>query len=227
MKITFLKHSGFLIKTDYYQLIFDFVEGTLPALDTKKQTVFFVSHRHGDHFSKRIYDYQNQASYVLSFDITDLPQNNFIVLEAHQKKNWRGLQIETLRSTDEGVAYVVSVEGKTIYHAGDLHLWLWEAENKQEEQENLQMQQRYTHEINRLKGRDLDVAFLVLDPRQEKEGVVGMQQFLSKIDVKHVFPMHQWKKFDFVDTFLKNELSPWEKNIYRIHHEQEEFSISL
>ena len=36
-----------------------------------------------------------------------------------------GCKIRTLRSTDEGVAYLVSYRGKRIYHAGDLNWWHW------------------------------------------------------------------------------------------------------
>ncbi len=36
-----------------------------------------------------------------------------------------GAEIRTLRSTDEGVAFVVHYAGKTIYHAGDLNWWHW------------------------------------------------------------------------------------------------------
>ena len=39
-----------------------------------------------------------------------------------------GAEIRTLRSTDEGVAFVVHYAGKTIYHAGDLNWWHWEGE---------------------------------------------------------------------------------------------------
>ena len=36
------------------------------------------------------------------------------------------LTIHTYKSTDEGVAFLIEAEGKTIYHAGDLNNWIWE-----------------------------------------------------------------------------------------------------
>ena len=36
--------------------------------------------------------------------------------------------IASLKSTDEGVAFVVWAEGHSIYHAGDLNWWHWEGE---------------------------------------------------------------------------------------------------
>ena len=38
------------------------------------------------------------------------------------------VRIRTLKSTDEGVAFLVEAEGKSIYHAGDLNWWYWEGE---------------------------------------------------------------------------------------------------
>ena len=35
-----------------------------------------------------------------------------------------------LKSTDEGVAFLVEVNGVVIYHAGDLNWWHWDEEPK-------------------------------------------------------------------------------------------------
>lgn len=40
------------------------------------------------------------------------------------------MTVETLPSTDEGVAWFVTAEGKFIFHAGDLNWWHWEGEDK-------------------------------------------------------------------------------------------------
>ena len=39
MKITYIHHSGYLVETDQALLLFDFVEGTLPALTPEKRSV--------------------------------------------------------------------------------------------------------------------------------------------------------------------------------------------
>lgn len=36
------------------------------------------------------------------------------------------MKIETLRSTDAGVAFYVETRGATFFHAGDLNDWTWE-----------------------------------------------------------------------------------------------------
>ena len=48
------------------------------------------------------------------------------------------------------------------------------------------------------------MAFVILDPRQEKDYDRGLCYFLEKIDVKQVYPMHYWDKPAVIETFLKN-----------------------
>lgn len=76
---------------------------------------------------------------------------------------WADIEILTFRSTDEGVAFLVKAEGKTIYHAGDLNNWKWTGEP---EEWNGDMARRYSKEVNKLADMnvEIDAAFLPLDP---------------------------------------------------------------
>mgnify|MGYP000382206809 FL=1 len=49
-------------------------------------------------------------------------------LRIHQELELGKVRIQTLKSTDAGVAFLVECEGRTIYHAGDLNWWHWEGE---------------------------------------------------------------------------------------------------
>ena len=90
------------------------------------------------------------------------------------------------------------------YHAGDLNDWVWEEES---DSYNEQMTKDYRKQIKllseKLNGREIDVAFVVLDPRQEKDYDKGMCYFLEHIPVKEVYPMHYWGKPDIMEVFLK------------------------
>ena len=55
--------------------------------------------------------------------------------------------METLRTTDEGVAFLVTCKDKRIYHAGDLNWWHWEEESIDY---NRQMRKDYQREIRKL-----------------------------------------------------------------------------
>ena len=129
MKVLFLSHSGFFIEYQECVLIFDYYEGTIPEISSEKQIYVFASHAHYDHFQKKIFewvrDYQN-ITYILSDDITEKGSADRIISVApRQVICVDDLKIQTFRSTDEGVAFLVHVKDKVIYHAGDLNWWHW------------------------------------------------------------------------------------------------------
>lgn len=98
------------------------------------------------------------------------------------------LKISTLLSTDSGVAFIVEVEGKRIYHAGDLHLWLWDDDIKKEAK---MMFGSFMAEMKKIKHQHFDIAFLVLDSRQsDKYANLGIDIFNEYTDTDVVFPMH-------------------------------------
>ena len=114
-------------------------------------------------------------------------------------------KLTTLRSTDLGVAFLIEDRQEVIYHAGDLNDWVWDEET---EQYNRQMTADYRREIDllseKLGHRELDAAFVVLDPRQEKDYDRGLCYFLENISVKQVYPMHYWEKAAIIETFLQD-----------------------
>ena len=128
MKITYIAHSGFLVELAHTLFLFDYYQGEIPALPPEKPLYVFASHRHPDHFNPEIFDLargRENAFFVLSHDIwrSRVPEE-LRERTAHLKAGARwqrdGVEVDTLRSTDEGVAFLVRAEGKAFYHAGDL-----------------------------------------------------------------------------------------------------------
>ncbi len=109
------------------------------------------------------------------------------------------LLVETLASTDEGVAFIVTVNGKVIYHAGDLNWWSWEGETKEEYTD---MTDRFQKEILKIKDRHFDVAFLPLDPRQEDRFWWGFDYFMKSTKTALAFPMHFWKDYTIISKLI-------------------------
>jgi L-ascorbate metabolism protein UlaG (beta-lactamase superfamily) len=107
--------------------------------------------------------------------------------------------VETLPSTDEGVAFLVTCDDRTIFHAGDLNWWHWEGEPKDW---NRNMEVNFKRYCEPLRNRSIDLALLPLDPRQERDGFRGAKYFLETSDIRRFIPMHQWEKFSFTDDFL-------------------------
>ena len=60
--------------------------------------------------------------------------------------------------------------------------------------ENHAMTVRFRAEIDRLAGRRLDAAFLVLDPRQGTDFARGFDYFMRCTDTVRAYPMHFWKR---------------------------------
>lgn len=203
MKITHLSHSGFLVELPHTLLLFDWYQGNLPPLDAQKALYVFVSHRHPDHYSKKIWQLAGrciQTHYILFHDVCKEPPCPVCAVRAHETYEIGSLTVRTLLSTDEGVAYLVEAEGKTIYHAGDLNLWRWEGAP---ERDNRWQTGTYRAEIRRLAGHTIDAAFLTLDPRQKDDAPLGMAWFLAHTDTRLAIPMHYWDQKERAADYLK------------------------
>ena len=212
MKITYIHHSAFLVETETANLLFDYFEGALPEILAAKPLYVFSSHRHGDHFSEVIFElakkYEN-IRFILSSDIWTkrVPEElreKAVFLDPDQKWTDGQITVETYKSTDEGVAFWCQVDGNDIYHAGDLNHWYWEGED---EQWNTDMTKAYRAEIEKMRGRKADVAFLPLDPRLEQWFYLGLDDWMKVADAKVIFPMHFWEKFDVAQKLKALECS--------------------
>ena len=196
IKVTYLDHSGFLVELEDAYFLFDYYKGRLPQIDLEKKMFVFVSHVHHDHYRKDIFNLRKhfrEIRYVLSSDIEIKAEKDIVQMQPNEKKEVMGAEIRTLRSTDEGVAFVVHYAGKTIYHAGDLNWWHWEGADKAW---NNNMAANYKREIKELDGCGMDVAFVPLDGRLENAYYWGMKYFLEHVPVKAVFPMHCWDHYE-------------------------------
>jgi L-ascorbate metabolism protein UlaG (beta-lactamase superfamily) len=202
--VWYLYHSGFALKTQNHFLIFDYYvdkpEGSVRSLDTgvinpagiaSEHVLVFSSHNHGDHFVPRIFDWQKDIpdiKYILSYDIRSMKKPpNALCVSPGNAYDVGDVHISALRSTDAGVAFVIEVDGLTVYHAGDLNWWHWEGEP---DNDNRQMAGNYKKEIDTLKGKHIDIAFVPLDPRLERDYLRGLDYLAKTADLGIVFPMH-------------------------------------
>lgn len=212
MQVTYLFHSGFLVEATECYYIFDYWKGALPALDADKPVFVFVSHRHPDHYNPEVFALlrgmgMKRITAVLAKDIPerqypeDRAQITFV--KAYHSKEYLlpcSTRVQTLLSTDSGVAYYVACPDGAIYHAGDLNEW-----NTPEtpEQERRQMAGRYRASVGRLKEKSIDIAFLPLDPRLKECYADGFVYFLKNMKVKTVYPMHYWDQPEIIGRFLE------------------------
>ena len=205
MKVTFLYHSGYFVELERCCLLFDYYQGEIPAVE--KPLYVFVSHSHPDHFSPRVFQLGEdgkEVHYLLSSSIfpSRVPvqrKDQVTFMAPHTFCQVGDVQVATLQSTDEGVAFLVQCEGKRFYHAGDLNCWVWDGAPRFQ---NDQMRATYRGELELLSGgRKIDVAFVPLDPRQETDFDLGMKYFFEAAGADHVFPMHMWGDYSVVPLF--------------------------
>ena len=227
MVVTYIEHSGFSVELPECTLLFDYYLGKLPEFPKEHPLIVFASHVHGDHFQKKIFQLREQYQevyFVLSDDIPkkyDAP--DVIWVSSDVKVTVAGCEITCLKSTDEGVAFLVKCGEKTIYHAGDLNWWHWEEESATY---NDEMKQNYQREVDKLEGRKIDAAFVPVDPRLEDAYFWGIDYFMRKTDTKVVFPMHFWGKYETIDCLIRQkETEDYRDRIAEIDWKGERFSI--
>ena len=161
MKVTYLYNSGFLVELENHILLFDYYQGTIPDLNPSKPLYVFVSHSHYDHYNPTIYNLNHpNITYIIDHEINNkgikvLPNKHYYVDD---------LNIHTLLSSDEGVAFIIEIGNKRIYHAGDLHWWHWIGEP---DSDNNYQANTFKSEINKIKDLNFDLMMIPLDPRLE------------------------------------------------------------
>ena len=211
MNVTYIHHSCFLVETDRFYYLFDYEKGCLPEMDVTKPIFVLSSHGHADHYNPEIFSLLTACGMqhiraVLSEDIE--VSGTVKTLQVSPGKEYDlGVQqtLATFQSTDLGVAFLIEDQKTLIYHAGDLNDWVWEEES---DAYNEEMTANYRKQIKllseNLNHRQIDVAFVVLDPRQEKDYSRGLLFFLENISVKRIYPMHYWGTPAIIETFLKD-----------------------
>ena len=226
MRITYIKHSGFLAEWEDAACIFDWAEGDLPPVKQDKKLYIFVSHGHRDHFVPELYErcaYHPRRTFILSEDVRPLPEEGEGVAVIRMKPDMRrvinggargALSVTTLPSTDQGVAFVVNYARQTVYHAGDLHWWAWPDDTPAEER---QMKNAFFDQLMKIKGLKLDAAFVPLDPRLGGNFWMGFDALMRSCDVKMAFPMHMWGHYEYIEKLRGMSVSaPYRDRIARV-----------
>ena len=238
----YLGHSGFAVNIGNKLLIFDYYldksennerslsSGVIEPSEIKDKEVFvFASHSHPDHFNPVILSWKKQLPnihYFLSYDIqkkyhqewTSILKNN----EVYQEQN---LRIQTFKSTDEGIAFLINIDGISIYHAGDLNWWHWIGEP---DEWNNDMAAQFKQEVSLIKNHHIDIAFLPADPRLESAELMGISWFLNEVDVKTAFPMHFENNYSIMDRIkIEANKNPALKKVKTISKRGECFNLTF
>ena len=200
MLLTFVTHPSFLLEGEKLALLFDyFGEGEVPKTD--KELVVLSSHSHQDHYNKVIFSL-NAKEYILSdtIKLKDVPANKrerTKRFHAGEKFKVDDIEFITLPSTDIGISFYFTFEGKRIYFAGDNNIWYWDEEDEH-------MIKDFEANIAPIKG--VDIAFIPTDPRLGSHALDGAKDFIRLKNPSLLVPMHMWKDYTMAKK-AKEELT--------------------
>ena len=192
--VTYLKHSGFSVRTDAHELLFDYIGdgfvrgGGLPV-------IALASHAHGDHY---LPDIQSLAdACVLGEGIGSFAGAK--VMKPGDTAEILGAKVSAFGSTDEGVSFLVESGGMRIFHAGDLNFWHWREESTEEEIR--EMLDAFEAVLKTLDGRPVDLAFFPVDARMGAGHDEGADMYIERISPKVLIPMHWWGRPEVAEAY--------------------------
>ncbi|MBQ8094696.1 MAG: MBL fold metallo-hydrolase [Clostridia bacterium] len=197
ISVTYLGGSGFLTWYGDTGFLFDASKNSpderiLPDSETLSRfsrLFVFVSQHHENTFDPEIYEIvPDHTVFFLGYDIPE-PYTG-IRLKPGETTQIDGLTVKAYDSTDEGVSFLISLDGITLFHAGNLNLWHWRDESSVTEIEAAE-QDFYNCVAPIIEDRpEIDIAFFPVDPRQGSMYDVGAGYFLMNLKPHVMIPMH-------------------------------------
>ncbi|MFI3284264.1 MAG: MBL fold metallo-hydrolase [Erysipelotrichaceae bacterium] len=202
MKVSYIDHSGVSIEFKDRILFFDYVKGKA-NLPLDKKIYFFVSHHHQDHYNEKIFTLPHPHLNIILSD--DIDHSLGLKVKAHQDMMIDDMHVMCLKSTDEGVAFIVEVCGKRIFFAGDYHAWLWEIENDEDQMWTDQMMDLYQQEFELLKKYHYDMIFYPVDFRLKENTYYGLDKILDEVSFDYLMPIHFWNDMHLLEETNKKD----------------------
>lgn len=219
MILTYIWHDCFVLTTESAILVFDYwkdpfagkdnIPDFIKNADSGKPLYVIASHHHKDHYTTKIFDWLNylpDVHYILSRDIEKFSRHVFrpdsvygkpkptpgqvSILQPGDRFEDGVISVEAFGSTDIGNSYMVTIEGQTVFHAGDLNAWIWKDESTPEEVEKAIDDFKAILGKIAVKYPVIDFAMFPVDSRIGSDYFEGARIFVRAIDVRHFFPMH-------------------------------------
>ena len=250
MELTYLFHSGFVLESDECILVFDYwmdpANRMSEFLHSNKPVYVFSSHFHEDHFTPEIFSwkkFKENITYILSKDIMKRHRAQKTDADVWLTKGsvWQDnlIKVTATGSTDSGVSWIVEIEDKTIFHAGDLNNWY--ARFLTDDYKGgtiyslefhamidpLKEEKRYLGELKDIEKiiSRFDVVMFPVDGRIGNGYTRGGRQFIQKFQVGLFVPMHfaasGFKSAARMEEFTK----PQNIKCWKIHKEGESIEI--
>ncbi len=217
MKLTYIYHSCFVLESGEFDIVFDYykdsgkspLEGYIhdEILTNDKQLYVLASHFHPDHFNPDVLKWKQEKRniiYIFSSDILEHKKahiDDALYVNKGEVYQDNNLFIQAFGSTDSGVSFLVEIQKKMIFHAGDLNNWHWIDESSKQEAE--EAERAYMEELRIISEstKHVDLVMFPLDPRLGSQYMLGAEQFIANIQTDIFVPMHFSESYDKVAAF--------------------------
>ncbi len=218
MTVTYIYHSCYLLEYESFSLLFDFYkdvqrdDGSYWIKDyllSKPQDLYvFCTHSHDDHYNPEVLTWQskkNNIQYIFSKELLDsgtvYNMHNIIFLDKTEKWEDHNLEVQAFGSTDIGGSFLLTVDGRRIFHAGDLNNWHWNEEVPPAEAASYENNFLCELELVTESLENLCLTMFPVDPRLGKDYMRGAEQFVKRISTNYFLPMHFGENYEQVNAF--------------------------
>lgn len=217
LALTYIYHDGFLLQTPVANVVFDYwmdpdsaEPGFLRELDVRKPLYVLVTHHHKDHYNPEIFQWAarfGKIRYILSRDTFRAARHFFAPTSLYKGARRVDsdlitcmspgdvyddgvVRISAFGSTDIGNSYMVEIDGRKVFHAGDLNAWIWKDESTPAEIAGALAQFGKILSSIKTCTDGFDLAMFPVDPRLGTDFWTGAAIFVRRFDVKTFVPMH-------------------------------------
>ncbi len=233
--VTYIHHSCFLLELDGKIILFDYPsenylpqgsKGIIQKSVEDNELYVFISHGHPDHFSSTVQEFEKDARdihYVISNDVYRDIGTVDKTIKVSPESDYRvgDLDVHTYQSNDEGVAFLIQIDGKTIYYGGDLAKWDWPEWNESKRKEHVEVFERV---LEKLKEMKLDIAFSNMDERLPSWA--GPIDFIEQVEPRYFVPIHTFGHTGWIDDLL-DKLGPTKTEVLTYKETGDKITVEI
>ena len=204
MILDYIYHSGFALEAEGVTVIIDYYKDSSEAehsvhdylLQKPGKLYVLATHFHPDHFNREILTWKEQRPdirYIFSKDILKhrrASAEDATYINKGDTYEDEHIRIQAFGSTDVGISFLIDLQGRRLFHAGDLNNWHWSEESTEEEIRKANGD--FLAEVKYLKEKapDIDLVLFPVDRRMGKDYMKGAKQVIEQIKTTIFVPMH-------------------------------------
>jgi hypothetical protein len=218
--VSYFFHSAFTVSLQKTLLVFSYRQKDLPQLVENQylsekdfhgfnNILVFVPSASAAHHDPVIYTWKQSfpITYIMPPEAAKSAPRaaNVRICREGDKFTIGHSEISVYGLTDTGVSYLVTAEGLSTFHAGDLNLWHWREENTL--REIARAETLFYEKVAKIPKDVIDLCFFPLDPNQGGFYDAGANHFIMSLRPRVFFPMHFGLRPEIANEYARRVLS--------------------